>query len=226
MRNALYVVLIVVAVTLASFFGFQLERAGTVNFWLTVGVPAVLIAVVGLARAQKDGELRAWLRPAWGDATRGVIGALALFAFAYGFARLTAGGPKESWLARLYLQLGDPSRLRSHAVLVAVGIIVVASAEEIVWRGLVTTLLAEKLGSRRAWIYAALLYAAAHVPTAWALRDPEAGLNPVLPLAALAGGLLWGGMVRYFGRLPPAIIAHALFDWIVVMTFRLWGVSV
>ncbi len=226
MRNAIFLVLIVVAVAVASFMGFQLSQAGTLGFWALLGLPTVALAVLGLIRAHKDGELRGLLRPAWGDATRGVLGALAFFAVAYGFARATSGGIKESWLARIYLQLGDPSLLRGHAVLVAVAIIVVAAAEEIVWRGLATTLLAEKLGSRRAWIFAAILYSVAHLPTLWALRDPEAGLNPVLPLAALAGGLLWGGMTRYFERLPPAIIAHALFDWIVIMTFRLWGVSV
>jgi hypothetical protein len=30
-------------------------------------------------------------------------------------------------------------------------------------------------------------------------------------------------MARAFGRLGPSIIAHALFDWAVVMMFPLWG---
>ena len=52
---------------------------------------------------------------------------------------------------------------------------------------------------------------------------PDAGLNPVLPLAALGGGLVWGAMARAFGRLAPSVLAHALFDWAVVMMFPLWG---
>ena len=105
-------------------------------------------------------------------------------------------------------------------------IVVLAVAEEIVWRGLVTSLLAELVGTQRAWVYAAVLYALAQVPTLWALADPVAGLNPVLPVAALASGLVWGFMARRFGRLLPGIFSHVLFDWTVLMMFRLWGPSI
>jgi hypothetical protein len=30
-------------------------------------------------------------------------------------------------------------------------------------------------------------------------------------------------MARAFGRLAPGVLAHALFDWAVVMMFPLWG---
>ena len=48
-------------------------------------------------------------------------------------------------------------------------------------------------------------------------------LGPVLPIAALGAGLLWGAMARAFGRIAPGILAHVLFDWAVVMMFPLWG---
>ena len=99
-----------------------------------------------------------------------------------------------------------------------------SAAEEIVWRGLAASLVAEVIGSRWAWAVAGLLYAVAYVPTMWALASPTS-INPLLPVAALGGGLVWGWMARRTGRLPPAIIAHALFDWCVVVMFRLWGES-
>jgi membrane protease YdiL (CAAX protease family) len=105
---------------------------------------------------------------------------------------------------------------------VAAAVIVAALAEEIVWRGTVTQLVAERVGSRLAWIWAAGLYALALLPTAWALRAGY-GLNPVLVLAAGGAGLVWGGMARAFGGLAPSILAHALFDWAVLMMFPLWG---
>jgi membrane protease YdiL (CAAX protease family) len=116
--------------------------------------------------------------------------------------------------------------LQSHAPQVGVAIAVVALAEEVVWRGMVTQLLADRMGTRTAWVGAAVLYAAAYVPTMWALRaGGVGGLNPVLPVAALGAGLLWGAMARAFGgRLAPGVLAHALFDWAVVMMFPLWGV--
>ena len=228
MLNYLWMALVVLAVGAASYFGFQVERAGTKGFWLLAGAPLVAIALLGALRAYRDGELRGWLRPIWGDPTRGLLSAVALVLAAIGFVHLVApvGSARESWMARIYLQFGDPGTLHSHAVVVAFAIFVVVVAEEIVWRGLVTTLLAERIGSRHAWIASALLYALAIVPTAWALRDPVAGLNPMLPLASLAVGLVWGGMGRMTGRLVPAILSHVAFDWCVVMMFRLWGPSI
>jgi membrane protease YdiL (CAAX protease family) len=58
----------------------------------------------------------------------------------------------------------------------------------------------------------------------WALAAPS-GLNPILPLAALGAGLVWGAMARRFGRLVPSIVSHVLFDWCIVVMFRLWGES-
>jgi len=102
--------------------------------------------------------------------------------------------------------------------------VVVAAAvgEEIVWRGAVTQLLAESVGSRVAWLWAAGLYTLALAPTAWSLGSAS-GLNPMLVVAAAGGGLVWGGMARVFGGLVPSILAHALFDWAALMMFPLWG---
>jgi len=85
---------------------------------------------------------------------------------------------------------------------------------------------AEIGGSRRAWIYAAFLYALAHVPTLWLLSDTRAGLNPLVVLGALGCGLVWGGLARHKGRLVPGALSHILFDWCVIMMFRFWGPSV
>lgn len=219
----------VVAVVGASYwFGWDLARAGTTTFWVLMIAPHVLLAIAGGWRLHRDGELRELMRPNWGDFTRGFMGALAVFAAAYAFSKLVTpvGSPRESWLARIYLQLGHPGALRTHVALVAIAIIIAAAAEEIVWRGYVSQLLAEQFGSRRAWIFSAIAYALANVPTVYALRDPVAGWNPVLVFASLGAGLVWGGMTRMFGRLPPAIVSHALFDWVVVMMFRLWGTSI
>ena len=73
-----------------------------------------------------------------------------------------------------------------------------------------------------AWVWAAGLYALSYVPTMWSLRA-GGGLNPMLAIAAAGGALVWGGMARAFGNLAPSILAHALFDWAVVMMFPLWG---
>jgi uncharacterized protein len=227
-RNALQLVLVVLAIGTASRFGFELTRAGRPAFFLWMAVPTIAIAVYASYRAYQDGVIKSWLSVRAGDFTRGFVACAILFAGAWGFTRvvLPRGSARESWLARLYLQLGDPSVLRQHVAYVVVALIVIAVAEEIVWRGFVTSLLEEQIGSRRAWVWSAVLYAVAHLPTAWALRDPEAGYNPVIPLAALGCGLVWGGMARRYDRLLPGVFSHVLFDWTVLMMFRLWGQSV
>jgi len=219
---------IVVVVGVTRRLAFDLDRAGATSFWLYAIVPVVLLAVIALVRAARDGEVAELIRPGWGDATHGILSATLLFGVTLAVVRTVApvGSARESWVARIYLQLGDPGWLRANMGMVAAFIVVAAAAEEIVWRGLVTRLIAERVGSRFAWVWAAIPCALAEVPTAWALRDPEAGLNPMLIVAAVGLGLAWGALARWRRRLAPSILSHVAFDWCVVMLFRLWGSGV
>jgi membrane protease YdiL (CAAX protease family) len=70
---------------------------------------------------------------------------------------------------------------------------------------------------------AALLYSLAHVPSVYTMRATDAGLNPLLVMAALGCGLGWAFMVRMFGRLPPAMVSHAVFTYFSATQFRTPG---
>jgi membrane protease YdiL (CAAX protease family) len=226
LRAAAFVATAVVATGVGGYFAFQPARSGTPSFWALAGGPAMALAVVAAVWARREELLVDWLRPRSGDFTLGVVGAALFWAAGWGFSAVVTpvGSKREIWLATLYGQIGDPRVLQEHGWQVGVGIVAVVIAEEVVWRGMVTQLLADWLGSRTAWVWAAALYALAMVPTAWPLRGGDGSIDPVLPLAALAGGLLWGGMARRLGgRLVPGIIAHAFFDWAAVMMFRFWG---
>jgi membrane protease YdiL (CAAX protease family) len=216
---------VVAIVGAGQWLAFDLDRAGGVSFWAWAIGPTALVAVYALVRAHRDGDLEQLVRPAWGDTTRGILSAAMLVAAAIAFVHVVApaGSARESWTARLYLQLGDPRWLRGHASLVTALVVTAAAAEELVWRGLVPSLLAERVGSRTAWAWAAVAYALAQLPTLVALRDPEAGLNPLLVLAALGLGLVWGGMARFSRRIAPSVLSHAAFDLAVILLFRLWG---
>jgi membrane protease YdiL (CAAX protease family) len=221
---AAFVAVAVLLTAGASFFAFAPALSGTVWFWALAGGPPVLLAVAAAVVAVREDLLLPWLTPRWGDFTRGLAGAAALFGAAFAFARVVCpvGSPREVWLVSLYGQIGDPRALIARGPLVGLTLLVLALAEELVWRGLVTQLLAERVGSRSAWIWAAALYALAFVPTLWSLGG-SAGLNPVLVVAAFGGGLVWGAMGRIFGTIVPSVLAHALFDWVVIMMFPLWG---
>jgi membrane protease YdiL (CAAX protease family) len=217
---------VVAVIGATAYAAFRTERAGEPSFWLLAGGPVIALTPVALWRARRDGVLGEWLRPRGGDFTLGFFTAAVLFGAAHLFTKVVTrdGSPRAIWLARLYLQLGDPNTLRAHPTLLMLGLVAVAAAEEIVWRGLVTSLLAEAIGSRFAWIGGAILYGAAYLPTAAALAVPS-GPNPLLPIAALGAGLAWAALARKMGRLWPGIVSHALFDWCVVVMFRLWGDS-
>lgn len=222
--HAVWIAIVVAAVGAGAFFGFQRELSESPMFFVVVGAPTCAFGIAAILRARKDGVLADRLRPKWGDFSLAALGAVALYALAWAFTRLvTAPGSRRTvWLMSLYGQLGRPSDLQAHALSIGVAIFVLAAMEELLWRGLVTDLVAERVGSRSAWIVAAVLYAVAHVPSMWPLRA-DAGLNPILPIAALGAGLFWGAMTQRTGRLLPAILSHALFDWAVVMMYPLWS---
>jgi len=229
--DVLRVVMLVALTAAASWgisWGFDASRAGQPSALEGLGATYAVLAVCALVWAYFNSQLKHWLVPGWGDLSRGFFSALVLFALAFGFVKLVAmhHSPRAAWMARLYLQLGDPRPLRLHQAWVGVGITVAAFLEEVVWRGWAQSLLDELIGLRVGWIAAAALYALAHVPTVWALADTTVGPNPMVVIAALGAGLVWSGMTRISGRLWPAIVCHALFDWAVLMMFRLWGPSV
>ena len=225
MRQVGYLVGIVLSIAVASHFAFHQSRAGSPAFFLWMAIPTLVLAIAGCVRARNDGVLREWFRVKAGDFTIAFISAAVLFGGAFAVSK-SLKLPHLLWLARLYDQVGEASALRKQVAWVVTAIIVTGVAEELVWRGLVVSLLEEKVGSRRAWVWAAVLYAIAHVPTIWALQDINAGPNPIVVGAALFCGLVWGFMARRFERLVPGMISHVLFDWTVLMMFRLWGPSV
>lgn len=211
----------------ATYWAFQLVRAGSLAFWLAIAIPYAVLAGIGVYRAQRDGVMAEWLTPRGGDFSLGFVGAAASFGVAYAVSRFyLVGTPREGWLLRIYLQFGDPADLQRHWWTVMAALFMLALCEEIVWRGLVQSLLAERFGSRWAWVYGAVAYAGAMIPTMWALRLPGGAPNPLLVVAALALGLVSGFVMRKWGRLPPLVVAHALFAWAIVMMFRLLGSSV
>jgi hypothetical protein len=92
-------------------------------------------------------------------------------------------------------------------------------AEELVWRGFVLEELTERFGTRRGWLVAALLYALAALPTVYLQRDPVAGPNPLLVMAAFGCGIVWTFMAGRFGRLLPGVFAHLVFTYFSAVQF-------
>jgi membrane protease YdiL (CAAX protease family) len=177
-----------------------------------------------LYRMWDEGTLKDILIPRRGDFALGAGAALVLLVATWAARAYIAppGSPQQAWLAYVYLLIGDPNFLQRSIVLSA-AVLLVACFEEIVWRVLVLDQLMQRLGARRAWPLSALLYGLALAPTAYTLRAEPAGLNPLLPLAALGCGLVWGFMGRLFGRLAPIAFSHMIFSYFTATQFRLPG---
>ena len=103
--------------------------------------------------------------------------------------------------AQLYLENASRPRLLFGLLLVPIAI-----AEEIVWRGAVQTALSAQFGSAVAVLAGAALYAVCHAPIG----------APVLMIAALGCGLVWGALRATTAGLVAPILAHILWDEVLI----------
>ena len=218
MRGIFFVVVVLAA---ATAWAFRPELAGTATFWVVLGVPYALLASVAVYRMWRDGNLLDMLGPRWGDLSIGaLVGATLLVGSWIGRTLLTSdASARQSWLLRVYLQLGDADAIQRSLGLTSV-ILLLAVCEELVWRGWVLVALDEWLGPRKAPVIAVVLYVIPLVPTIFLLADPLAGPNPVLVLAGLGCGIVWTYLTFWLRRLPPVIISHMAFTYFTVAQFR------
>lgn len=220
----LFLALLVLLPAIGTGFAFRLEHASTPMVLWAVGIPYALLAGLALARMWREGELSAKLKPRSGDLALGAFIAMLLYlgAMVGRMALMPSGSSREQWLMRLYLQLGDPDTLQRHFVPMSLGIATIAILEEIAWRGLGYGIAEKKWGPRRAFPTITALYGLAHLPTLVVLAVPGIGYNPLVFFAALGGGIVWSFLVASTGRLPVAIISHAMFTWLATVQFPLW----
>lgn len=212
-----WVGLVVAVLASAVFYAFRPERAGSPAMWLGIGAPYLLLAGLALQRLARRQQLRPLLGFRRGDPSLGILLGLALLGAAWLFARqLAPGSSQRAWLFSVFLLAGDPEWTPG-----TIALLVIVACEELVWRGWVQAELREALGARRGWICCALLYALVHLPTLLTLRDPDAGLNPLLLLAALGGGLCWSFLAERTGRLLPGLLSHGVFSYFASQSLRL-----
>jgi len=177
------------------------------HFWPAMTASTLILSALAI-RAQRD-HLRQMV--SW---TPRLIGVGILHSiFLYGLSRLGVflmlqifGEGVSKYLNQIYStrdQLPTP-------VIAALLFLVIAPAEELVWRGWVQDSLARSLNQNRtpasagkiAWLVTSLIYCGIHAPA----------LNPPLLLAALVLGIHWGYLYFRFGSLIPGLVSHALWD--------------
>jgi membrane protease YdiL (CAAX protease family) len=171
--------------------------ADALGMWRALGGTAVGL---GLFVVVLDaGAVRALLRPTRAAVVAGAVAAAAMVAATYGLYSLVSRVAPA--LARDTAQLYARFDAGPHAWR-AILLVPIVVGEEIVWRGLVQGALARRLGAGPTVVVAALIYAAVHAPVG----------SSVLVLAALGCGLVWGGLRANTAGLAAPIIAHLVWD--------------
>ncbi|MEO8905696.1 MAG: CPBP family intramembrane glutamic endopeptidase [Polyangiaceae bacterium] len=218
-------VLLTLALAFAGMaYSFREAAAGTPQFWLGVSLTYVVLLAVALHKMRDDGTLVDSLKPRTGDLSIGAVSMIVLLFASWAARRVLtpAGSPRQAWLFRIYLQLGNPEHLQRSTAYTAL-ILLICATEEVVWRGMVLGELRARFGRRAALPLSALAYGFVTLPTVWLLRDPIAGLNPLVVTAAVGCGLVWSFLALQFKRLPPVMISHMAFTYFTIVQFRLPG---
>ena len=172
---------------------FTLGREG---FWPRAAAAGASIGLYALVVLRDS--LERLFRPELTEIGIGVAAAAVLWAvFWLGDRLVTRLFPRLSaQVDDLYAVRGETTTARMPFVLAVIG-----PAEEIFWRGLIQS---------RAGIAVALVaYALVHV---WERK-------PILLLAALVGGVFWGGLFAWRGTLVAPVVSHLLWDLAIIVWF-------
>ena len=177
---------------------------GQLGLWPAIGSAAVVLGVIvlGVDGARSRLLLRPTLRLLLLGCAAGAAMAAATYLLYPISVRLLPFLAGDT--AKLYAAFRGPSPALASAALLPVIL-----GEELVWRGAVQGTLVRRLGTARGIVLAAVVYALVHAPTG----------SPVLVAAALGCGLVWGALRTSTGSLVPTLVAHLLWNGLVLLWF-------
>jgi membrane protease YdiL (CAAX protease family) len=176
--------------------------AGPLGIWPAIGGVAVALgaAVLLFERPAPMALLQPSPRLVLLGAAAGGVMAAATHAFYPVLARLVPSIAADT--ARLYAAFRAPPLFVASVALVPVIV-----GEELVWRGLVQASFARHFGAWRGVALAAAVYALVHAPLG----------SPVLVVAAFLCGFAWGALRATTASLVPVLVAHLLWDVLVLL---------
>ena len=197
------------AVVLAGFMWFVIFVLEPFDFWISMSIATATLMSIALLSNREILSSEKWsLR----SVLYGVLLALVLYGIFWAGNILLKVIPlipdAKEYIASVYER---PTFLPRWAI----GLLLlfpIGSGEEIFWRGFVQRVLMERMGIWPGFLLTLLLYAGIHVPTT----------NPVLILAALVAGGVWGLVYALTGDITLVVVSHALWDLLsfVIFPFR------
>lgn len=193
-------VAVAVAAPLAVAAAWLFVRRGRTSIWGAMGAAMGILGIAAVA----TGRPAAATEVAAGVAALVGAGAgVALYAATAGFMAVARTWPPLAHqAASLYAQRGGMSLPASLAVAAAV----VAPGEELVWRGVVQSLLSEPAGPAVGAVVAWVAYVAANAVS---------GSVPIL-LGAVVGGAAWGGLALWSGGVLAGTLCHAIWTGLMI----------
>lgn len=161
--------------------------------------------MIGLAYAQEGIVIK---RISWLEISYGLVsGTLLYLIFALGKWLIVALQlPLLQSLTELY-QIVSPRVWWHYLVLFAI----IIPGEELFWRGYIQRRLTRVIAPSLGILLSTLLYAAAHLSSG----------SLLLVIAALVGGVFWGGIYHRTGSIEMAILSHLMFDLLLLVLLPL-----
>ena len=176
--------------------------AGPLGIWSAIGGTAIAlgVAVLLFGRPASTALLKPSPRLILLGAVAGGLMAVATYLLYPLLARIVPFIVIDT--TQLYAAFRAPS-----LVVASLALIPVILGEELVWRGVVQASLVQRLGAWRGVALAAVVYAAVHVPLG----------SPVLVAVAFFCGLAWGTLRAKTSSLVPTLVAHLLWNGLVLV---------
>jgi membrane protease YdiL (CAAX protease family) len=198
------------AVVCAAAWTVAAALSGTLGIWTAIGSVAVMLGVV-IALLDLPAT-RITLRPTVPLVAIGVVVGGVMSAATYWLYPLvlSAAPSVAADTTSLYAAFRAPAQVVTWFALIPVVI-----SEELVWRGVVQRAITERLAfGDRSWVgplagvtLTAMAYGGAH------------GLvgSPVLVVTSFLCGVVWSGLRAVTGSVAPALVAHLLWDVVVLL---------
>jgi membrane protease YdiL (CAAX protease family) len=180
--------------------------SGRLGLWTAIGGAAVSLGVAVLLLERPAPAVL--LQPSARRVLLGAVAGAAMAAATYVLYPLTIRLAPfiATDTATLYAAFRAPSYL-----LASVALVPVIVGEELVWRGVVQTALVPRAGTPGSVLLAAAVYGLVHAPLG----------SPVLVAVAFCCGLVWGTLRATTASLVPSLVAHLLWDALVLFWWPL-----
>ena len=188
---------------------FVLRGLGAFDFWWWMSSNLVVLISLSLII---DLSYRDYLRSDFSSGIAkkmiyGILSAAILYFFFYlgnSLSRMLFDFAGEG-ISNVYAFKGDAEGIRIGLLM----LLIIGPGEELFWRAFLQRHFQDRLGKRKGFILATVVYTGVHVLTG----------NLMLILAALVAGLFWGWMFMKYNSMVMNIISHTVWDISVFLLF-------